>query len=175
MAITEDTATVMNHLLQTVVYGGNGTGRGAAGYINNMKIYAKTGTSNNSNDLWFVGGSPYYVASCWCGYDQQQNISNSAIALKMWGNVMSKIHSGLEAKEFADSSYAMERYYCTKTGNLATSSCPSKAVGWYKKSNTPGYCTEHAGTALGTADEVRKQESATSESSASSAESAQNE
>ena len=175
MAITEDTATVMNHLLQTVVYGGNGTGRGAAGYIKNMKIYAKTGTSNNSNDLWFVGGSPYYVASCWCGYDQQQNISNSAIALKMWGNVMSKIHSGLEAKEFADSTYAMERYYCTKTGNLATTSCPSKAVGWYKKSNTPGYCTEHGGTALGTADEVRKQESATSESSASSAESAQNE
>ena len=175
VAISEDTATVMNHLLQTVVYGGNGTGRGAAGYINNMKIYAKTGTSNNSNDLWFVGGSPYYVASCWCGYDQQQNISNSAIALKMWGNVMSKIHSGLEAKEFADSAYAMERYYCTKTGNLATTSCPSKAVGWYKKSNTPGYCTEHGGTALGTADEVRKQESATSESSASSAESAQNE
>lgn len=158
MAITEDTATVMNHLLQTVVYGSKGTGKGAAGYINNMKIYAKTGTSNNSNDLWFVGGSPYYVGSCWCGYDQQQNISNSAIALKMWGSVMSKIHSGLEAKQFTDSSYATERYYCTKTGNLATSGCPSKALGWYKKSNTPGFCTEHGGTALGTAAEVKKAE-----------------
>lgn len=181
MAISEDTATVMNRLLQTVVYGGNGTGKGAAGYIKNMKIYAKTGTSNNSNDLWFVGGSPYYVGSCWCGYDQQQNISNSAIALKMWGAVMSKIHSGLEAKEFESSAYATERYYCTSTGNLATSACPSKAIGWYKKSNTPGYCKEHGGSALGTVDEVKKeeekkqQESESSASSSSESDSSQSE
>ncbi len=158
MAISEDSATVMNKLLQTVVYGGNGTGKGAAGYIKNMKIYAKTGTSNNQNDLWFVGGSPYYVGSCWCGYDKQQNIPNSAIALKMWGSVMSKVHSGLEAKEFETSSYATERYYCKSTGNLATSSCPSKMIGWYKKSNTPPVCTSHGGQALGTVEEIRKEE-----------------
>ena len=160
----------MNHLLQTVVYGSNGTGKGAAGYIGNMKIYAKTGTSNNANDLWFVGGSPYYVASCWCGYDQQQKVSKSSIARTMWGAVMSKIHSGLEPKEFSDSPYATERYYCTSTGNLATSACPSKAAGWYKKSNTPDYCTEHGGEKLGTAEDVRKQEASSEESSSSNEE-----
>lgn len=151
MAVSEDTATVMNHLLRNVVYGANGTGKAAASYIPNMKIYAKTGTSNDQNDLWFVGGSPYYVASCWCGYDTQQSIpsSNSAIALKMWGSVMSKIHSGLPAAEFTDSEYAVEKYYCTETGMLATSACPSKAVGWYKKSNIPSVCTTHSGEALG--------------------------
>lgn len=148
VAISEDTATVMNKLLQNVVYGSNGTGRGAAGYISNMKIYAKTGTSNNSNDLWFVGGTPYYVASCWCGYDTQQTISDSAIALKMWGAVMSKVHSGLEAKSFEESSYAVSRYYCTETGLLATDACHSKSVGWYKKNNVPSVCTSHSGTAL---------------------------
>ena len=147
-AISEDTATVMNKLLQNVVYGSNGTGKGAAGYIKNMKIYAKTGTSNNSNDLWFVGGTPYYVASCWCGYDSQQTISDSAIALKMWGAVMSKVHTGLEAKSFSESSYAVDRYYCTETGLLATDACPSKAVGWYTKSNVPGICENHEGTVL---------------------------
>lgn len=168
MAISEDTATVMNHLLQTVVYGANGTGKGAASTVKNMKIYAKTGTSNNQNDLWFVGGTPYYVASCWCGYDQQQKIPNSTIAQKMWSAVMSKIHSGLEAKQFEDSSYATERYYCTKSGDLATSACPSKAKGWYKQSNTPGYCTQHSGTALGTASEVDKQEAEASKEQQSS-------
>ena len=133
-----------------------------------MKIYAKTGTSNNQNDLWFVGGTPYYVASCWCGYDQQQKIPNSTIAQKMWSAVMSKIHSGLEAKQFEDSSYATERYYCTKSGDLATSACPSKAKGWYKQSNTPGYCTQHSGTALGTASEVDKQEAEASKEQQSS-------
>lgn len=150
MAISEDTATVMNHLLRNVVYGANGTGKAAASYIPNMKIYAKTGTSNDQNDLWFVGGTPYYVASCWCGYDKQQSIpsSNSAIALKMWGNVMSKVHSGLPATEFTNSEYAVEKYYCTETGMLATSSCPSKSVGWYKKSNIPSVCTTHSGEVL---------------------------
>ncbi len=147
-AISEDTATIMNKLLQNVVYGSNGTGKGAAGYIKDMKIYAKTGTSNNSNDLWFVGGTPYYVASCWCGYDSQQTISDSAIAMKMWGAVMSKVHSGLEPKAFDESSYALDRYYCTESGLLATDGCPSKAVGWYKKGNVPSVCEKHEGTAL---------------------------
>ena len=147
-AISEDTATVMNKLLQNVVYGSNGTGKGAAGYIKDMKIFAKTGTSNNSNDLWFVGGTPYYVASCWCGYDSQQTISDSAIAMKMWGAVMSKIHTGLEPKQFSESSYALDRYYCTETGLLATDGCPSKAVGWYKKGNVPSVCENHEGNAL---------------------------
>ncbi len=166
VTISEDTATVMNKLLQNVVYGSNGTGKGAAGYIKDMKIYAKTGTSNNSNDLWFVGGSPYYVASCWCGYDTQQTISDSAIALKMWGAVMSKIHTGLEAKSFSESSYALDRYYCGETGLLATDACPTKAIGWYKKNNVPSYCTTHTGTALDSPEvEAQKEEASKAEES----------
>ena len=151
MAISEDTATVMNHLLRTVVYGENGTGKGAAGYVPNMKIYAKTGTSNDQNDLWFVGGTPYYVASCWSGFETMQPIpsAHSGIALKLWGNVMSKAHTGLKEKEFKNSSYALGKYYCKETGNLATDGCPNKAVGWYKKSNIPELCTAHAGEAMG--------------------------
>ena len=158
MAISEDTATVMNKLLQTVVYGSRGTGAAARNTVKDMKIFAKTGTSNNSNDLWFVGGTPYYVGSCWCGYDEQQNISNAGIARVMWSAVMSKIHNGLEPKEFEVSSYATERYYCTSTGLLATSACPSKSIGWYKKSNTPGSCTAHAGAELKTPAEIKKAE-----------------
>lgn len=170
MAVSEDTATVMNHLLQQVVYGSRGTGTAAASYIPNMKIYAKTGTSNDQNDLWFVGGTPYYVASCWCGYEVQQPIpqKHSGIALKMWGNVMSKIHSGLKEKKFEDSKYAVERYYCTDSGELATKGCTSKAVGWYRSSNVPTACTMHAGEELASPEEIKKQEAASSTSSAAS-------
>ena len=171
MAISEDTATVMNKLLQTVVYGSRGTGAAARNTVKDMKIFAKTGTSNNSNDLWFVGGTPYYVGSCWCGYDEQQNISNAGIARVMWSAVMSKIHNGLEPKEFEVSSYATERYYCTSTGLLATSACPSKSIGWYKKSNTPGVCTAHAGAALKTPPEIKKAEEEKKAAESSKAES----
>ena len=149
IALSEDTATVMNRLLQGVVYGGNGTGKAAASAVSNMRIYAKTGTSNDSRDLWFVGGTPYYVASCWCGYDEQQDISQSTIALKMWSSVMSEVHKGLEVKSFETSEYALPYYYCTQTGELATDSCPSKALGWYRKSNVPHACKTHSGTAIG--------------------------
>ncbi len=156
VAIGADTATVMNQLLQNVVYGDNGTGRIAAGYIPNMKIYAKTGTTNEVNDLWFVGGSPYYVASCWCGYDKMQRIGNSSIAKTMWGAVMSKVHTGLTPKEFPVSDYAVKRYYCTASGGLATEGCPAKAVGWYKKNNVPGVCREHTGAVLDSPDAEKK-------------------
>lgn len=174
VAISEDTATVMNKLLQGVVYGSNGTGKGAAGYIPNMKIYAKTGTSNNSNDLWFVGGTPYYVASCWCGYDTQQTIPDSAIAMKMWGAIMSKIHSGLEAKSFDESSYAVDRFYCTETGMLATDACESKSIGWYKKSNIPEICITHTGTALDSPEVEAKKEEAEKDEEAAEDEPAEN-
>lgn len=168
IAISEDTATVMNRLLQQVVYGSEGTGKGARSFIPNMKIYAKTGTSNDSNDLWFVGGSPYYVASCWCGYDTQKKISNSAIAQTMWGGVMSKVHSKLTPKEFVDSSYVKSYRYCRSTGLLATDACPNTAIGYYTKGNLPDTCKTHAGTALGVVDPTKPEENTSSQQSGSS-------
>lgn len=170
MAISEDTATVMNHLLQQVVYGERGTGTAAAAHIPHLPIYAKTGTSNDQNDLWFVGGTPYYVASSWCGYEVQQPIAQkySGIALKMWGQVMSKIHSSLPAKEFENSKYAVDRFYCTESGELATEGCTSTAIGWYRSSNVPTACTMHAGELMITPEEAKKLEEENAESSESS-------
>ena len=153
VAVSENTATIMNKLLQRVVYGSGATGVGAANTIPNMKIYAKTGTTNRGAetiDLWFAGGSPYYVASAWCGYDTPQHISTAhkAIAQQMWSAVMSKIHEGLAPKEFEVSNYAIDRYFCTETGQLATTGCPSKSIGWYKKNYKPSVCSTHEGTAL---------------------------
>ena len=169
VAISEDTATVMNRLLQTVVYGANGTGTAAASYIKNAEIFAKTGTSNSQKDLWFVGGTPYYVASCWCGFLETDVVPSgkSGIAKKLWGNVMGKIHSGLEYAKFEDSDYSVKKYFCKTSGNLATDGCPSKAYGWYRKSNTPSYCTAHSGNPLPDPGTVSSTESATSSDTAS--------
>lgn len=114
-AISPASATVMNHLLQEVVYGSEGTGRGIAGY-NSMKAYAKTGTSSESNDLWMVAGSPYYVGSVWYGFDLQKEVSNGGAAAKIWKDVMRDVHKGLEKKEFEDSEDVVK-----------------KGVGYYKK------------------------------------------
>lgn len=159
MAISSDTATVMNKMLQNVIYGSQGTGTSVASSVPKMKLFGKTGTSSSNNDKWFVGGSPYYVVSSWCGYETMQKMpsGNLGIAKSQWATVMSKIHKGLKVKEFPESSYAVDRYYCTKTGGLATDNCKKTAIGWYKKGFLPETCHKHSGELMKTPKEVEKE------------------
>lgn len=113
--IGNDSATVMNHLLQEVVYGSEGTGRGISGY-SSMKAYAKTGTSSESNDLWMAAGTPYYIGSVWYGFDLQSKVDNGGAAAKIWKDVMKDVHKDLEKKEFEDSEDVVK-----------------KGIGYYKK------------------------------------------
>lgn len=128
--IKETTATVMNKMLQNVVYGSQGTGKGIASY-SKMKAYAKTGTSSESKDLWMVAGTPYYVGSVWYGFDQPENVHNTGAAAKVWRDIMTKIHKDLEQKEFELSDEVIEAKYCNITGKLAVPSCYSKSTGYY--------------------------------------------
>lgn len=119
-AVSEETATIMNRLLQGVVYGSEGTGGGIASYNRNMRAYAKTGTSSDSNDLWMVAGTPYYVGSVWYGFDKQQTIPSTSSAAVIWRDVMKAVHKDLEPKDFTYS----ENVY-------------KKGVGYYKNGTSP--------------------------------------
>lgn len=148
-ALDENTATIMNHLLQNVVYGEKGTAKEIASFSETIKCYAKTGTSSDVYDSWLAGGTPYYVGSCWFGYDSQEKLNNSRLAKNMWKNVMQRIHKNLEVKEFTDSEFVYHRYYCKATGLLATDLCVDKAEGWYKTNVAlPSACTTHQGVLL---------------------------
>ncbi len=153
MAISEDTATVMNHLLQQVVKKGTGAGADIKGF----DVFAKTGTTSDSQDLWFVGGTPHYVAACWYGFDEplkyspngmsgyfSDGSSVSGAALRIWKEVMSEVHEDLPKKEFVDSEYAEKLKYCTETGLLAKSGCPKTSKGWYRSDNIPESCDKHS-------------------------------
>ncbi len=148
-AIDENTATIMNHLLQGVVYGSRGTAKAIASFSENIKCYAKTGTSSDVYDSWLAGGTPYYVGSCWFGFDNQEKLNNSNLAKTMWKNVMKRVHANLEPIEFVDSEFVTHRYYCKSTGLLATDACESVAEGWYKTNySLPALCSTHKGNAL---------------------------
>lgn len=147
VAMAEDTAVIMNRMLRNVVDGSNGTGKSIRSYLPSMPVYGKTGTTNDNYNLWFAGGTPYYVASCWYGYDQPAYVSPGNSARKIWGTVMSKVHSGLERKEFETSEFVTCRKYCTASGMLATENCTSTGIGWYKTSQL-NPCTMHGGSVL---------------------------
>lgn len=164
VAMGEDTATIMNKILQRVIYEGSGTAKSVASFHSEIKAFGKTGTSSNYYDRWFVGGTPYYVASCWYGFDQNEEINNRSEVLVLWKNVMQQIHKDLPTKEFIDSQFVTRRKYCTDTGLVATANCTSTGTGYYKTSYMPT-CTKHKGQVSG---EVKDESSKVSTTTSSS-------
>lgn len=124
------TATIMNNMLQKVVYGSRGTGRRISSY-SKMTAYAKTGTSSECNDLWMVAGTPYYVGSVWYGFDMQEEVYNTNSAANVWKAVMQEVHKNLEFKEFELSEDYEIREYCTYSGKIASDKCRSTKEGMY--------------------------------------------
>ncbi len=153
--ISEETATVLNRLLQTVV----SRGTGAQANIQNQTgivTAGKTGSSTgvkyvngvevdiDNPDLWFIGFTPYYIGGVWMGYDIQEEIYYSTYPTPiLWKNLMLPIHEGLEAKDFTYSENVKAMQYCTESGDLATENCPSTATGWYKETYIPSSCILH--------------------------------
>jgi penicillin-binding protein 1A len=119
--ISSATATIMNHLLQEVVYKDGGTGRLVGGFNWRMKAYAKTGTSSDTKDSWLVGGTPYYVGSVWYGFDHNMRVYNTNAAKTVWRDIMKELHEDLPIIEFEDS----ESVY-------------RKGDGYYKNGTKPG-------------------------------------
>lgn len=140
--ISAETADIMRHMMETVTTASYGTGYSYK--VKGFDNYAKTGTTDNNYDKWMVGGTPYYVAAVWYGYDIPKTIYTSGNpAGTIYKTVMDKIHAGLADKEFEDTSEVIKRYYCTQTGKLASSSCTSTSAGWYTEDTLPSYCSGH--------------------------------
>ena len=80
-------------------------GTGIAGRLYSMPCAGKTGTTNDSKDLWFVGFTKYYTTSVWVGYDIPRSLAGftgAATPLGIWKSYMESLHNGLEAKPLND-------------------------------------------------------------------------
>lgn len=167
--ISPETADIMNELLQTVVTDAAGQATARNYGLKNSVLFAKTGTTTEDKDRWFVGGTPYYVAAVWFGCDEPKQISNYVTGNPsgaIFDAVMNAVHKGLESKSFTKFSPIVEQHaYCTATGLLASDSCPSKAMGWYSKENLPRHCTSCTGAVPETPEEPAATEPQTGASS----------
>ena len=152
-ALTPQTATIMNQLLQNVLYSSVGTASGRYPTTGGMRSFGKTGTTTDEKDLWFVGGTPYYVTAVWWGYDSPYDMTNTLgsqaktrICVEAWRALMNQVQEGYAYKEFPMADGVVQRSYCTQSGLLATSSCPSTAAGYYKADDLPATCNyDHGG------------------------------
>ena len=138
-AISSSTASIMNHLLNRVVTGPHGTGRGAN--ISSWEVYGKTGTTNDDKDSWFIGGTPYAVAGIWTGYLTPKHISTTTYASTTWKKVMSKYLSGKPKIKFSFDPDVVAASFCPKSGLLANPAGDAETqIGWYDKNKMPLTC-----------------------------------
>ena len=155
-ALTPQTATIMNQLLQNVLYSSAGTAGGRYPTAGNMRSFGKTGTTTDERDLWFVGGTPYYVTAVWWGYDSPYDMTNTLgsqaktrVCVEAWKALMNTVQEGYEPREFPMAEGVVQRSYCTESGLLATAGCPGTAVGYYKADDLPAACNyDHTGGIL---------------------------
>jgi penicillin-binding protein 1A len=150
VAMSEQTAFIVHKLLENVVAVGTGA---KAKLASGIPAAGKTGTTENDNDRWFVGYTPYYVGAVWFGYEKPKEIKGTTTnpALGAWKLVMDKVHANLAKKGFADApSKIVQASYCIDSGGVPTDACRNDPrgnrieTGWFKVGTQPKLaCTVH--------------------------------
>ncbi len=99
-AMAPAVAYVITHMLEGVVERGTGQGANVLG----RAIAAKTGTSNDYSNAWFIGFTPHVVTGVWVGYDRPRSLgrdeTGSRVAVPIWTTYMSKVLAHTAKEDF---------------------------------------------------------------------------
>lgn len=145
--IKDSTAALLTSAMEDVINQGTGT----TARLNNMPAAGKTGTTENSTDLWLSAYTPYYTCSVWTGFDSNMPMDGWEYSSQnwheiLWKNIMDRVHAELPYKDFTMPSSVEQKTICTITGLLATSSCPTLteyfAQGTVPTQSCPGHLVE---------------------------------
>ena len=138
--IKDSTAYLLTSAMEDVVSSGTGYGAGLGG----MATAGKTGSTDNYDDRWFVGYTPYYTAGIWGGYDENKSMESlGSWHLTIWHAIMDRIHQDLQDKDFEMPSSVVRKTVCTRTGLLAVSGCPSRTEYFDKETAPTQSCSGH--------------------------------
>jgi len=90
-ALPPEEAYVVTHMLRGVVE--RGTGQGAKGL--GRPVAAKTGTTNDYSNAWFIGYTPRLATGVWVGYDRPRSLgrdeTGSRVAVPIWTTYMTRV------------------------------------------------------------------------------------
>ena len=95
-------AYVMDTLLQEVAR--SGTAARAQGTLKRPDLYGKTGTTNDSMDVWFAGFHPTLTAIVWIGYDTPRKLGDretgGGLSLPVWIEFMQHALRNVPVQEY---------------------------------------------------------------------------
>ena len=144
-AISPGKAFLVNSMLQSVVEEGTAISLKYRGI--DYPVAAKTGTTNDTRDAWFIGFTPDIMALVWVGFDDGSPVkaSGSSAALPIWTGLMSQLPQHISKNAFMKPPSVVKKVICSETGMLAVkNSCPQPVEEFFLKDNVPeNACTEH--------------------------------
>lgn len=160
---SEQVAYILKEILTQPVKGANGTATYCS--ISGMDVAAKTGTTDENYDRWLCGFTPYYTATTWFGYDQNETIhfNRQNPAGIIWANVMRNIHSGLANETFEKPSWIQTQNICADSGCIANSGCTNTYEEYFLWGTKPGNCTKHSGNKITTNNHQNEQSEQTNQ------------
>ena len=146
-AITKNIAAVMVDMMQGVLL----RGTGVRGNID-RPAGAKTGTTEEFKDAWFLGYVPQLVTGVWVGNDNNEpmeGVTEVAVSPRMWKAYMSSVLIDETIIDFPKPEGLVEETICLDSGKIPNAYCPGdrivKATFWWNDKPTET-CTYHPTT-----------------------------
>ena len=120
-------------------------GTGTVANFTSTAVAGKTGTTEDSNDVWFSGFTPNYTATVWAGYDNNTKLSKNeeSLAMIIWKQIMSNIGANKKSSDFKKPDGLTTAAICSDTGQLAVSGyCDHAYTEYFVKGTEPtSYCS----------------------------------
>ena len=132
-------AYIMTDMLQSTVQFGTLARRrytvdGFDDIVKKIPMGGKTGTTQNWQDAWTVGFSPYYTTAVWFGFDTPgtslgRGLTGATAAGPNWARYMTDIHQNLDPRDFPEPDSGLIRTrVCAVSGLLPTNDCTDGTV-----------------------------------------------
>ena len=134
--MSPQTAYIMTSILQSTIREGTLGGTGGILDIWNDKsqpFAAKTGTSQNWEDAWTVGFSPYLTTAVWYGFDEGNRSLGTAntgatIAGPTWAKFMKAVHKDLPVRRFTRPESGLSEVVVSATSGLLPTAFTKKTI-----------------------------------------------
>jgi len=134
-AVDAETAYIMNRMMKNVV---SANGTAGAARLANKEVVGKTGTTQNWDDLWFIGLTEDFVSGAWIGYVQRDTIKANPSSAQLWYNIIGEYANSLDTDaEYPECDTIISAPVCTNSGKIAGAGCPKGETGYWKSSNAP--------------------------------------
>lgn len=123
--VSAETANLLTSAMESVIAFGTGTDAS----VNGLALAGKSGTTNDSRDVWFVGYSDKYTLGIWGGHDNNAAQSSGKYVKQIWSEIMRQAHADEGSdSSLADVSKLVQAKICTKCGNLAVSNVCEQTI-----------------------------------------------